>query len=195
VDRARTSAAPGPTPTEDRPHDQAPPKPDCRPSLARNPSLKVTFRPRTNPRASYHGSHDSHPVRHSPFAHGPSAQAACFEQAGQRYGIAPSLLKAISAVESGFNPGARNRNRDGSEDLGHMQINSRWLATLSSHGIGREKLFDPCTNTHVGAWILAQNIRRLGYGWEAVGAYNARSPHKRAAYARKVAAKVDAWRS
>ncbi|HRL76785.1 MAG TPA: transglycosylase SLT domain-containing protein, partial [Candidatus Accumulibacter phosphatis] len=39
-----------------------------------------------------------------------SAQAACFDQAGQRYGIAPSLLKAISAVESGFNPGARNRN-------------------------------------------------------------------------------------
>jgi len=123
------------------------------------------------------------------------AQAACFEQAGRRYGIAPSLLKAISAVESGFNPRARNRNRGGSEDLGHMQINSRWLATLSSHGIGREQLFDPCTSTHVGAWILAQNIRRLGYGWEAVGAYNARSPEKRAAYARKVAAKVEAWRS
>ena len=123
------------------------------------------------------------------------AQAACFEQAGLRYGIAPSLLKAISAVESDSNPVARNRNRDGSEDLGHMQINSRWLGTLASHGIGREQLFDPCTNTHIGAWILAQNIRRLGYGWEAVGAYNARSPEKRAAYARKVAAKVEAWRS
>jgi len=124
-----------------------------------------------------------------------SAQAACFDQAGLRYGIAPSLLKAISAVESGFNRSARNRNRDGSEDLGHMQINSRWLATLSSHGIRREQLFDACTNTHVGAWILAQNIRRLGYGWEAVGAYNARSPQKRAAYARKVAARIEAWRS
>lgn len=124
-----------------------------------------------------------------------SAQAACFEQAGLRYGIAPSLLKAISAVESGFNPGARNRNHDGSEDLGHMQINSRWLGTLASHGIGREHLFDPCTNTYIGAWILAQNIRRFGYGWEAVGAYNAHSADKRAAYARKVAAQVEAWRS
>ncbi len=122
-----------------------------------------------------------------------SCQAACFDQAGARYGIAPSLLKAISAVESGFNPVARNRNRNGSEDIGHMQINSRWLGVLVSYGIGRNQLFDPCVNTHVGAWILAQNISRLGYGWDAIGAYNARSPEKRAAYARRVAAKAKAW--
>ena len=115
-----------------------------------------------------------------------AAQAACFEQAGQRYGIAPSLLKAISAVESGFNPGARNRNRDGSEDLGHMQINSRWLPSLARFGITRETLVDPCTNTMVGAWVLAQNIQRFGYSWDAVGAYNASSPERRNKYARKV---------
>ncbi|MFZ2525332.1 MAG: lytic transglycosylase domain-containing protein [Candidatus Ferrigenium altingense] len=122
-----------------------------------------------------------------------SCQASCFEQAGIRYGIAPSLLKAISAVESGSNPAARNRNRNGSEDIGHMQINSRWLGVLASYGIGRDQLFDPCINTHVGAWILAQNISRLGYGWDAIGAYNARSPEKRVAYARRVAAKVKVW--
>jgi soluble lytic murein transglycosylase-like protein len=122
-----------------------------------------------------------------------SCQASCFEQAGIRYGIAPSLLKAISAVESGSNPDARNRNRNGSEDIGHMQINSRWLGVLASYGIGRNQLFDPCVITHVGAWILAQNISRLGYGWDAIGAYNARSPEKRVAYARRVAAKVKVW--
>ncbi len=119
-----------------------------------------------------------------------SCQASCFEQAGIRYGIAPSLLKAISAVESASNPAAHNRNRNGSEDIGHMQINSRWLGVLASYGIGRDQLFDPCVNTHVGAWILAQNISRLGYGWDAIGAYNARSQEKRAAYARRIAAKV-----
>ena len=66
---------------------------------------------------------------------------------------------------------------------------------LMSFGIGRDQLFDPCINTYVGAWILAQNISRLGYGWDAIGAYNARSPEKRAAYARRIAAKVKAWRS
>ena len=124
-----------------------------------------------------------------------SAQAACFEEAGRRYGIPPSLLKAISAVESNSNPAARHRNRDGSEDLGHMQINSSWLRKLGSYRIGRDQLFDACTSTYIGAWILAQNIRRLGYGWEAVGAYNAVSPDKRAAYARKVASRVKPWRS
>ena len=124
-----------------------------------------------------------------------SSHAHCFEQAGARYGIAPVLLEAISTVESGGNPQARNLNRDGSEDLGHMQINSRWLGILASYGIDRQKLLDPCLNTHVGAWILAQNIRQHGYGWEAVGAYNARSPAKRNAYSHRVAARLKSWRS
>ena len=124
-----------------------------------------------------------------------SSHAHCFEQAGARYGIAPVLLEAISTVESGGNPQARNLNRDGSEDLGHMQINSRWLGILSSYGIDRQKLLDPCLNTHVGAWILAQNVRQHGYGWEAVGAYNARSPAKRNAYSHRVAARLKSWRS
>lgn len=124
-----------------------------------------------------------------------SSHAHCFEQAGARYGVAPALLEAISTVESGGNPQAWNLNRDGSEDLGHMQINSRWLEILSSYGIDRQKLLDPCLNTHVGAWILAQNIRQHGYGWEAVGAYNARSPAKRNTYAHRVAAQLKSWRS
>ena len=124
-----------------------------------------------------------------------SSHAHCFEQAGARYGIAPVLLEAISTVESGGNPQARNLNRDGSEDLGHMQINSRWLGILASYGIDRQKLLDPCLNTHVGAWILAQNVRQHGYGWEAVGAYNARSPAKRNAYSHRVAARLKSWRS
>ncbi len=120
--------------------------------------------------------------------------AHCFDQAGAKYGVSPLLLSAISGVESGGNPLARNINRDGSEDIGHMQINSRWLPLLAGHGIDRDKLFNPCLNTHVAAWILAQNIRTFGYGWDAVGAYNARSPSKRLIYAHRVAAALKARR-
>ena len=67
-----------------------------------------------------------------------------------------------------------------------MQINSSWLPTLASHGINEHHLFDACTSIHVGAWILAGNVSRLGYTWEAVGAYNARSAPLRRAYAHKV---------
>lgn len=117
-----------------------------------------------------------------------TGKAACFEEAAARYRLPSSLLKAISRVESAGRPAAVNRNADGSRDIGHMQINSRWLPVLHPYGIDARSLFDPCINTHVGAWILARNIARLGYGWDAIGAYNAASPSKRIAYARKVAA-------
>lgn len=113
-------------------------------------------------------------------------KAACFEEAASRYQVPSVLLKAISRVESAGNPGAINRNKDGSFDIGHMQINSRWLPKLSHFGISRDQLWDPCTNTLVGAWILAQNVHRIGYSWNAVGAYNAVSPEKRDRYARKI---------
>jgi len=112
---------------------------------------------------------------------------ACFDHAASRYQIHPAILKSISRVESGGNPAAINRNANGSSDIGHMQINSAWLPTLAKYGIGAKELANPCTNTHVGAWILANNFRRMGYGWDAIGAYNAKSPIRRAVYTRKVA--------
>lgn len=116
--------------------------------------------------------------------------SACFDQAAQRYRIPASILRSISQVESSGNPLAINRNANGSRDIGHMQINSIWLPVLARHGISQQDLFDPCMNTHVGAWILANNIRRMGYGWKAIGAYNARSPIKAAIYQRKIAANL-----
>ena len=67
-----------------------------------------------------------------------------------------------------------------------MQINSAWLPTLARYGIDEEKLQDPCINTNIGAWVLAQNVARFGLTWNAVGAYNAATESKRLKYARKV---------
>lgn len=111
---------------------------------------------------------------------------ACWEQAAAAYGVNPYLLYAIARTESGLNPSALNRNKNGSYDIGLMQINSRWLPTLRKYGITEPQLFDSCTSIHVGAWVLAQNIRRMGNSWEAVGAYNARNPELRLRYALKV---------
>jgi soluble lytic murein transglycosylase-like protein len=112
---------------------------------------------------------------------------ACWDEVGTRYGISPYLLYAIARTESGLDPAAVNRsNANGSVDVGLMQINSAWFPALAANGITPQMLLDPCTNLEAGAWILAQNIRRLGYSWEAVGAYNAASADKRLRYARSV---------
>ena len=116
------------------------------------------------------------------------AYASCFEDAAQRYSVPVDVLKAISQVESGGDAKAINKaNSDGSYDIGHMQINSSWLPRLAKYGIDERKLMDPCVNTHIGAWLLAENVYRMGMTWNAVGAYNARSESKRLLYARKVA--------
>ncbi|MBM2652247.1 MULTISPECIES: transglycosylase SLT domain-containing protein [Burkholderia] len=114
------------------------------------------------------------------------ARADCLDDAATFQKVSVSLLRGIAQVESGMNPNAVNTNTNGTVDIGLMQINSTWLPTLAREGISRESLFDACTNAYVGAWILSQNIRQLGANWNAIGAYNAASPDKRLAYARKV---------
>ena len=115
------------------------------------------------------------------------AAAFCFEEAGNRYGISPQLLYAISKGESSFNPLAINYNTNGTYDYGLMQINSTWEPALRKLGISWNNLADPCTNVMVGAWVLSQCIRDYGYTWSAVGCYNSRTPSKRDRYAARVA--------
>lgn len=111
---------------------------------------------------------------------------ACWQEAANRYKVPAQLLYAIARTESNLNPTAVNRNKNGSWDIGIMQINSTWLPTLKRYGIGQRQLFDPCTNIKIGAWILSQNFARLGYNWKAIGAYNASTRSLRARYAWKV---------
>jgi len=115
-----------------------------------------------------------------------SAHADCLDDAAQYHRVSVQLVRAIAQQESGMRPYVTNRNSDGSEDIGLMQINSTWLPKLSRFGISRQHLFDACVNAYVGTWILASNIKQFGATWRAVGAYNAVSSSKQLVYANNI---------
>ncbi len=119
------------------------------------------------------------------------AHAYCWVSAGQQHAIEPELLQAIADVESGQMADAMNYNKNGTRDIGLMQINSSHLHRLSAQGITEQRLLDePCLSVEVGASVLAGFVSLYGYNWTAVGAYNAgNAPGRQAArlrYARKV---------
>jgi soluble lytic murein transglycosylase-like protein len=120
------------------------------------------------------------------------ARAYCFDEAARKFNVDVTLLRAIAKVESGFRCNAVNVNKDGTRDIGCMQINTSWLPTLKRFGITEADLYNECTNIHVGAWVLAKNIESYGKRWKAVGAYNARSTRKQEDYVNKV---WKAWKS
>lgn len=117
--------------------------------------------------------------------------AWCFDFAAREYGVDADLLRAIAHVESRNSPWAINVNRNGSVDVGVMQINDIHAPVLATVGISRRMLFDPCLNIRTGAWVLSGAVKRHGYTWRAVMAYNGTNP----AYARKVwdAYRKKAW--
>ncbi len=97
---------------------------------------------------------------------------SCFEGAGRYYNVNPYLLYAIAKVESNLNPKAFNRNRNGTYDIGIMQINSFWLPKIRKYGGSEKDLWEPCYNIYIGAWVLSQCIHELGLTWKAIDCYN-----------------------
>lgn len=118
-----------------------------------------------------------------------SAQAWCFDEAGQTYGISSDLLRAIAQHESGFKADAQPLNTNKTHDLGLMGINTVHLAPtepLAMAGFTVAALLEPCTNVRVGAWLLKQKFVKYGEGWFAVGAYHSLTPALNARYQRKI---------
>nr|WP_321817929.1 MULTISPECIES: lytic transglycosylase domain-containing protein [unclassified Paraburkholderia] len=114
------------------------------------------------------------------------AHADCLDDAAAFRHINVQLVRAIAKQESGMRADAINVNRNGTEDLGLMQINSSWLPKLARYGIRREYLFNACINAYVGTWILASNIQQFGPTWKAVGAYNSPTSAHQLAYANSI---------
>jgi soluble lytic murein transglycosylase-like protein len=115
----------------------------------------------------------------------------CLVAVSRRYQVPLEVLAGILAQEHG-RLGAKSPNRDGSADLGPMQINTFWLPTLRRYGIAETHLlYHGCYNVAVGAWIVRyEQARGGGELWRAVGRYHSPQPERAAGYVRRVAGKV-----
>lgn len=111
--------------------------------------------------------------------------------AAQTYSVPPQVLVGILHVEGGH-IGQQVGNKNGSYDLGPMQINTTWLPELAKNWRVSQKTAwkwvrdDGCTNVNVSAWILRQHLNETGSLALAVAHYHSRTPSKGGAYKRKV---------
>ncbi len=115
----------------------------------------------------------------------------CVDWSARHYGVPVQLVYGVLATEGG-RVGHEMTNRNGSVDIGPMQVNSSWLPKLSGFGITRGQLRDNgCVNVAIGTWILAGYMQGASVAdprdyWQHVGYYNSHTPY----YNRKYAAKV-----
>lgn len=117
--------------------------------------------------------------------------AACLLMAAQNYSVPPAVLLGIYQVESG-RVGQEVANKNGSYDLGPMQINTIWMPELAelwgvSEATARRWVRDdPCTNVGVAAWILRRHYDETGNLSQAIAHYHSRTPRFGKVYQAKV---------
>lgn len=110
----------------------------------------------------------------------------CIHQAAQTYQVPAVLLISILKTENG-RVGMASPNKNGTVDLGPMQINSSWLPKLASYGYSQADIqFDACKNIAIGAWILNQDLSNSLSTATGIGYYHSHTPYLNENYAKKV---------
>ena len=99
-----------------------------------------------------------------------------FVEAGKAYRLDARILWAIAYKESRHTPHIISKpNKNGSYDIGIMQINSSHLAWLKNHGISLKDLLEnPRINIYTGALILRKCFDLHGANEKGISCYNGR---------------------
>jgi hypothetical protein len=125
--------------------------------------------PRTDHVSVYFADPNTRPAVLSFFADltGNFDVAAAILEESTEHGVAPALAFALAFEESGFDPGAYNKNSS-SVDRGIFQLNS-----ISFPGLKVEQFYDIKTNVRFGLDHLAFCIKQGGNEVAALAVYNA----------------------
>lgn len=118
----------------------------------------------------------------------------CSIAAAARYGVPTNILLAIAESEAGA-PGLWVKNRDGTSDVGPMQFNTAYLATLAKYGITPQAVAAPgCYAYELAAWRLRQHIQKdQGDLWTRAANYHSRTPLYNARYRLALITKSARW--
>jgi hypothetical protein len=113
---------------------------------------------------------------------------ACMALVASLDHLPPRVLPAIQAVEGG-RPGLISENTDGSQDLGVMQVNTRWLGPLARYSgldvatVRRNLIDKPCFNIAAAGLIFETYLFEThGNLMLAIGDYHSHTPPLNAAY-------------
>jgi len=117
---------------------------------------------------------------------------ACMMATAELHHLPPRALVAIQSVEGGKVHMAMP-NTDGSEDLGPMQVNTRWLPRLAARsGLDTQRvrirlMEDPCFNIDAAGAILRIELDNAGGDLlTAIGHYHSHTPTLAMAYRARV---------
>lgn len=105
----------------------------------------------------------------------------CIKKASKIYGVPLSVLFAVLATERG-KVGEVNHNKNGTIDVGPMQINTVHFDDARKYGLTPEILTNNgCANFFFGTWYLATLLEKHDV-WEAIGIYHSKTPYYKKRY-------------
>ena len=115
----------------------------------------------------------------------------CIEHAAKTSGVSLLVLKGILQAEGGT-PGRASLNRNGTKDVGPMQINTIWTKTFANMGVPMIALKNNgCANILAGTWILKTHLNDMaGDQWKAVARYHSKTRKYQYRYLRSVFKKL-----
>lgn len=121
---------------------------------------------------------------------------ACSVAAAIKYRIPVNILLAVAEKEGG-SPGRKNKNNNGTYDVGYMQFNTTYLNEISRFGITQQAVAaDNCYPFDLAAWRLASHIKDdSGDIWTRAANYHSKTPKYNQIYRTDLIKKAQAWAS
>jgi hypothetical protein len=123
--------------------------------------------------------------------------AACILEASEGRRWLEKTLWGLRDQEAGW-IGAQVKNRNGTHDLGPLQVNSWWVPKLAKL-TGRQAahihwwlVHDPCFNVRTARWIFLSALSETRDYWKAIGVYHSPSSWRQSTYAVNVARRMRA---